>query len=72
MEKKSSKEAVPSSRVLTIDEAAAYLKVSVRFMRRMVEERRVSFVKIGKFVRFEEAALDELVRAGRVEATRVA
>jgi excisionase family DNA binding protein len=59
-------------RVLTISEAAAYLNVTVRFMRRLVDERRIAFVKVGKFVRFERADLDAFIQAGRVEASRVA
>jgi excisionase family DNA binding protein len=59
-----------AARVLTITEAATYLNVTVRFMRRLVEERRIAFVKVGRLVRFEPAALDAFLDAGRVEACR--
>ena len=55
---------------LTLSEAAAYLNVSQRFMRRLVAERRVVFYKVGKFVRFRRADLDSFVESGRVEPTR--
>lgn len=53
--------------LLDIAQAAAYLGVRERFMRRLVAERRVPFVKIGKFVRFTRGDIDELVSSGRVE-----
>jgi excisionase family DNA binding protein len=45
--------------LLTIDDAAARLGVSVRMIRRLVFERRIPYVKVGKYVRFEPGALDE-------------
>jgi excisionase family DNA binding protein len=47
---------------LSIEEAAAYLNVSVRFMRRMVCDRRMRHYKVGKFVRFRLADLDAFVQ----------
>jgi excisionase family DNA binding protein len=52
---------------LTLDEAASYLNVSQRFMRRLVAERRVVFYKVGKFVRFRSGDLDRLLETGRVD-----
>lgn len=40
-------------RLLDIDEAAKHLTVTPRFMRTLVAERRVPFLKIGKFIRFD-------------------
>jgi excisionase family DNA binding protein len=54
-------------RYLSVPEAAEYLSTSVRFIRRLIAERRVAFHKVGKFVRFETADLDAFVAAGRVE-----
>jgi excisionase family DNA binding protein len=53
--------------LLDIDAAAAYLGTSVHFMRRLVREKRVTFYKLGKFVRFDPADLREFVNKGRVE-----
>jgi len=52
---------------LNIVEAAAYLNVTERFMRRMVAERRVAYHKLGKFLRFQRSDLDDLLKSGRVE-----
>jgi excisionase family DNA binding protein len=52
---------------LTLPEAAEYLNVSQRFMRRLVAERRIAFHKLGHLLRFHVADLDGLLAAGRVE-----
>lgn len=52
---------------MTVDQAAGYLNVSVRFVRRLVAERRVPFHKAGALVRFAVADLDAFMLAGRVE-----
>jgi excisionase family DNA binding protein len=52
---------------LTLLEAAAYLNVSQRFMRRLVAERRIAFHKLGHLLRFRVADLDGFLSAGRVE-----
>ncbi len=41
--------------LMTVDEAARYLTVSPRLVRRLVFERRIAFVKVGVFVRFERS-----------------
>jgi excisionase family DNA binding protein len=56
-----------SQRPLTLDEAAAYLNVSVRFMRRLVAERRVAYHKLGALLRFRREDLDGFFAKGRVE-----
>lgn len=58
------------SQWLTIDEAAAYLNTSRRFIERLVAQRRVPFSKMGKFVRLQREDLDAFAEAGRVEAMR--
>lgn len=70
-----SRRAAPSSTtsaLLDVNAAAVRLGVSVRFVRRLVDQRRIPFVKLGKFIRFEPEALDEWVRAQRVEPVVVA
>lgn len=39
--------------LLNVDALAERLGVTPRFVRRLVHERRVPFLKIGKFVRFD-------------------
>lgn len=57
----------PDDRLLTVAEAAEYLNTSQRFPRRLIEERRIRFVKVGRFVRIPESALREFIAAGLVE-----
>jgi len=52
---------------LSVPEAALYLNTSVRFVRRLIAERRIAFHKIGAHIRFDEADLEAFVQAGRVE-----
>ena len=39
----------------------------MRFPRRLIAERRIKFVRIGRHVRIPERALDELIASGTVE-----
>lgn len=55
------------SSYLTVVDAAAYLNTSVRFVRRLVSERRIAFHKVGTHVRIAVSDLDAFVQAGRVE-----
>ena len=54
-------------KLFTIDEAAEALGTSSRFPRRLVAQRRIRFVKVGKFVRIPESAIDEFVESGTVD-----
>ena len=57
----------PGARYLSIVEAAGYLNVGVRFMRRLVADRRIRYYKVGKFLRFDPADLDAFAIAGEVQ-----
>lgn len=57
-------------RLLTVDEAAERLGTSTRFVRRLIFERRIAFVKVGRHVRITPGDLDAYVAAGRVDALR--
>jgi excisionase family DNA binding protein len=57
----------PADRLLTVSEAAAILSTSERFPRRLIEERRIHFVRVGRHVRIPESALREYIAAGLVE-----
>ena len=57
---------VDCPQLLTIDQAAEYLGTGQRFVRRLISVRRISYVKLGKYVRRERGALDVFVAAGRV------
>ena len=58
--------------LLTVDAAAERLSTSVRFVRRLIAERRIEFVKVGRHVRISESALAEFIAAGRIEPMTVA
>jgi excisionase family DNA binding protein len=53
--------------LLTVAEAADLLKTSERFPRRLIAQRRIRFVKVGRYVRIPESALREFITAGLVE-----
>ncbi|MFI5935954.1 helix-turn-helix domain-containing protein [Actinoplanes sp. NPDC051494] len=53
--------------LLTVAELALVLKVEVRFVRRLVAERRIPFTKVGKYVRFYRHDVDAFIAGGRVE-----
>ena len=55
-----------TTKYLTVQEAADYLNTSVRFIRRIIAERRIAFHKVGRHVRLSVADLDAFVAAGRV------
>jgi excisionase family DNA binding protein len=57
---------VSDKKYLTAQEAADYLNTSVRFIRRLIAERRIAFHKVGRHVRLAVADLDAFVEAGRV------
>jgi excisionase family DNA binding protein len=44
-------------RLLAVDEAAERLGTGVRFIRRLIQERRIRYVKLGKHVRIPESAI---------------
>jgi excisionase family DNA binding protein len=54
-------------RLLTVQEAAERLGTSVRFVRRLVFERRIAYTKLGRHVRIAPRDLDAFIHAGRVE-----
>jgi len=58
---------IDRGRLLTVSEAAERLGTGVRFVRRLIAERRIAFVKLGSHVRIAEGDLDAFVTAGRVE-----
>ena len=55
------------TKYLTVEEAADYLNTGVRFIRRLIAERRIAFHKVGVHVRLDVEDLEAFVVAGRVE-----
>lgn len=54
-----------------IDALAARLGVTDRFVRRLVEERRIPYFKIGRLVRFDPAEVERWIAATRVDPDRI-
>jgi excisionase family DNA binding protein len=57
----------PVERLLTVAQVAERLGTTERFPRRLIAERRIEFVKVGRHVRITESALARFIDAGRVE-----
>ena len=54
-------------RLLTVAEVAELLGTTERFPRRLIAERRIRFVRVGRHVRIPVSAVREFVSAGLVE-----
>ena len=61
-------DANPPASLLDVSQVAARLGVTTRFVRRLVDERRIPFCKIGKFVRFDPHDIDAWIAARRVDS----
>lgn len=59
----------PHAILFDIDALARRLAVSPRFVRRLVDERRIRFLKIGRHVRFDPVDVERWIDAQRVEQT---
>ncbi|MDA8045287.1 MAG: helix-turn-helix domain-containing protein [Actinomycetota bacterium] len=57
-------ETVP--RLLTIDQLAEQLGITTRHVRRLIAERRVPYLKVGKLVRFDPAEITGWLDGRRV------
>jgi excisionase family DNA binding protein len=55
---------------LSVDQVAELLGTSVRFPRRLIEERRIRYVKVGRHVRIPASAVDEFLAAHTVKPFR--
>jgi excisionase family DNA binding protein len=55
-----------ADRLLTVEAAAERMSTSVRFVRRLIAERRIAFVKLGRHVRLTEADVAAFIESGRI------
>ncbi|MFE1308872.1 excisionase family DNA-binding protein [Streptomyces sp. NPDC058755] len=60
-----------ADQLLDVKQVAARLGTGVRFPRRLIEERRIAFVKVGRNVRISERVLDEYIAANTVQPVTV-
>ena len=59
--------AIHADRLLTVEAAAERMSTKVRFIRRLIAERRIGFVRVGRHIRIPESALGEFIASGLVE-----
>ncbi|MEY9487329.1 excisionase family DNA binding protein [Streptomyces calvus] len=59
-----------NDRYLSVDQVAELLGTTSRFPRRLIEERRIRYVKVGRYVRIPESALREYIASRTVEPLR--
>ena len=60
---------VPSD-LLDVEEAATHLGTPVRFIRRLIAERRIRFYKIGRYVRIDRHDLEAFIAIGLIEPSK--
>jgi excisionase family DNA binding protein len=56
-----------TDRLLKCEEVVVILGCGPRFPYRLIAERRIRFVRVGRHVRIPESALREFIEAGTVE-----
>ncbi|MGW2515949.1 excisionase family DNA-binding protein [Streptomyces sp. NPDC001617] len=63
-----------TDRLLTVAEVAVRLgtwkESGERFPRRLIEERRIAFVKVGRYVRIKESVVEAFIEANTVQPRR--
>ena len=62
-----SRREITIERHLTVAEVAELLGTTERFPRRLIAERRIRFIRMGRHVRIPESAVREFIAAGLVE-----
>ncbi|NUL04645.1 excisionase family DNA-binding protein [Streptomyces lunaelactis] len=56
--------------LLTVEQAAKRLGTTTRFPRRLIAERRIAFVKVGRHVRIAESVLTAYIDGNTVQPIR--
>lgn len=57
----------PNKRFLDVSEVAEYLGLAEQTVYKMVSERRIPFVKMGRRTKFDREQLDRWIRANSME-----
>ncbi|MET7398852.1 helix-turn-helix domain-containing protein [Dactylosporangium sp. NPDC005572] len=55
-------------RLLNVAQVAEQLGTKERFVRRLIAERRIAYVKVGTHVRIQQSVLTDYIRQSTVEA----
>ncbi|WP_328458339.1 excisionase family DNA-binding protein [Streptomyces sp. NBC_00386] len=58
-------------RLLSVQHVAELLGTGVRFPRRLIEERRIAFVRVGRHVRIPESAVSAYIAEHTVQPVTV-
>ncbi len=61
------RESATAGPLLTVEAVAERLSTSPRFIRRLIAERRIEFVKVGRHVRIRESVLNDFIQSGVVK-----
>lgn len=56
--------------LMTMDQLAERLGVTRRHVRRLVDERRVPFLRVGRFIRFDPVEIADWLNRNRVRSWR--
>lgn len=59
-----------SGELLTVEQAADYLNITDHFVRRLIRERRIPFLKVGRLVRLRRSDIEAYLAACAVPAVR--
>ncbi|MFE9649336.1 excisionase family DNA-binding protein [Streptomyces sp. NPDC006365] len=59
-----------ADRYLSVVQVAEMLGTTDRFPRRLIEERRIRYVKVGRHVRIPESAVEEFIASHTVRPLR--
>ncbi|MGH9188309.1 MAG: helix-turn-helix domain-containing protein, partial [Acidimicrobiales bacterium] len=57
----------PAGKLMDVGALAARLNVSVRYVRRLVAERRVPYIKFGRLLRFDPDEIEGWLDRARIE-----
>jgi excisionase family DNA binding protein len=57
----------PTRALLDVNQVAERMCLIPRFIRRLIEERRIPFCTLGKFVRFDPVDIEAWIEARRVD-----
>ena len=59
-----------SEELYTVEQAADYLNITAHFVRRLIRERRIPFLKVGRLVRLRRTDLEAYLAGCAVPAVR--
>ncbi len=59
-----------SGDLLTVEQAADYLNITDHFARRLIRDRRIPFLKVGRLVRLRRSDIDDYLVGRFVPAVR--